>query len=206
MGLYGRYLLPRIIHLACGAEQIARQREKVVPGATGRVLEVGMGSGLNLPYYDATRVTGVVGLEPSPEMARLGAEAVGAAPFEVEVVEGSAEEIPLESGAFDTVVLTYTLCSIPEPVRAVREMARTLAPGGRLLFCEHGLAPDERVRRWQRRVNPLWKRVGGGCNLDRDIPALLREGGFDVQDLETMYIPGWRPASFNYWGAAVPKR
>jgi SAM-dependent methyltransferase len=121
----------------------------------------------------------------------------------VELVPGEGERIRFDDRSFDTVVMTYTLCTIAEPVRAVREMARVLRPGGRLLFCEHGLAPDERVRRWQRRINPLWGRVGGGCNLDRDIPALLRAGGFRIVSLETTYLPGWRPATFNYWGEAT---
>lgn len=203
MGLYSRYVLPRIIHLACGTEPAMRQRAKVVPGARGRVLEIGVGSGLNLGYYDPDRVERVHGLDPSPEMLRMAEKAVGEAPVEVELVPAGGEEIPFEDRSFDTIVMTYTLCTIAEPVRAVQEMARVLRPGGRLLFCEHGLAPDERVRRWQTRVNPLWGRVGGGCNLDRDIPALLRAGGMQISVLDTAYLPGWRPATFTYWGEAA---
>jgi ubiquinone/menaquinone biosynthesis C-methylase UbiE len=204
MGLYSRYILPRMVHATCSSNPARRQRMKLVPRARGRVLEVGFGSGLNLPFYDAEGVDGVWGLDPSAEMAGLGAEAMGAAPFDVRMVLGGAESIPIEDDTFDTVVLTYTLCTIRDTGSALREMARVLAPGGRLLFCEHGLAPDRSVRRWQRGLNPLWRRVGGGCNLDRDIPWLIREGGFRVSDIETMYIPGWRPGSFNYWGAASP--
>ena len=202
MGLYSRYVLPRVIHLACRSKPNMRQRMKVIPEARGRVLEIGVGSGLNLGFYDPDRVERVWGLDPAPEMLRMAEPVAAEAPFEVELVEAGAEAIPLESGSVDTAVVTYTLCSIPQATAALREVARVLTPTGRLLFCEHGLAPDRSVARWQRRMNPLWMRLGGGCNLDRDIPALLDEGGFEVTDLDTMYLPGWRPASFNYWGAA----
>jgi hypothetical protein len=163
-----------------------RQRQKVVPSARGRVLEVGIGSGLNLPYYDAENVERVFGLDPSHEMTRLAAKAAAQAPFEVEFLTAGGEEIPLESDSLDTALVTYTLCTIPQYLPALREMA-----------------PDANVRRWQNQINPLWRRVGGGCHLNRDIPALLVEGGFKIDGLETMYVPGWRPASFNYWGSAT---
>jgi ubiquinone/menaquinone biosynthesis C-methylase UbiE len=203
MGLYRRYILPRVIHLACGTEPAMRQRAKVIPSARRRVLEVGIGSGLNLGFYDPAKVESVHGLDPAPEMLRMAEEAAAGTAVDVELVPGGGEEIPFDDRIFDTVVMTYTLCTIADPVRAVREIARVLAPGGRLLFCEHGLAPDESVRRWQRRANPLWRRIGGGCNLDRDIPSLLREGGLQVASLDTMYLPGWRAATFNYWGEAT---
>ena len=203
MGLYSRYILPRVIDATCSSGPTTKQRAKLVPEATGDVLEVGIGSGLNLPFYDPDRVGGVWGLDPAPEITRRAAPLAEAAPFDVEMVHAGAEEIPFDDGRFDTVVLTYTLCSIADPVPALREMARVLAPDGRLLFIEHGLAPDPDVRRWQRWINPVWKRLGGGCHLDRDIPALIRAAGFRVDGLETMYIPGWRFASYNYWGAAV---
>lgn len=205
MGLYSRYVLPRLIHFTCALEPAMRQREKVVPRARGRVLEIGIGSGLNLPYYEADSVAKVWGLEPSPEMARMAEKAAAEVGLEVELLEHPAEEIPLESDSVDTVVVTYTLCTIPEPETALAEMRRVLAPGGALLFCEHGAAPDPAVRRWQRRLTPLWKRFAGGCHLDRDIPAVLEGGGFAVEEVETMYLPGWRPATFNYWGRAVPR-
>ena len=203
MGIYQRHVLPRIIHLACGTEPAMKQRAKVIPAARGRVLEVGIGSGLNLGLYDPERVERVHGIDPAPEMLRLAEKAAAEARVAVELVTGGGEEIPFDDRSFDTVVITYTLCTIPEPVAAAREMARVLRPGGRLLFCEHGRAPDESVRRWQKRINPLWGRLGGGCHLDRDIPALLREGGLRIDALETMYLPGWRPATFNYWGEAT---
>lgn len=202
MGLYSRYMLPRIVHLTCGSKPTMRQREKIVPRARGRVLEIGIGSGLNLPYYDPALVSEVVGLDPSPAITDLATEAAEAVEFDVRLLHASAEDIPLEDDGFDTLVITYTLCSIPDPAAALREMARVLRPGGSLLFCEHGAAPDPSVRRWQDRVDPLWWRLGGGCHLNREIPNLIEAGGFAVSGIETMYIPGWRPACFNYWGAA----
>ena len=206
MGLYGKYVLPRVVHLACSARPNMRQREKLVPLASGRVLEVGMGSGLNLPFYDARRVTKIWGLEPSPEMSKMASAAVEAVAFDVEFVSAGGEQIPLDSESFDTVLMTFTLCTIPDAERALREIARVLKRGGQLLFCEHGAAPDAGVRRWQNRINPLWRRLAGGCHLNRDIPGLIRRGGFEITRMDTMYIPGWRPASFNYWGAAAKAR
>jgi SAM-dependent methyltransferase len=205
MGLYNRYILPKVVHFACGLKPNMRQREKVVPHARGRVLEVGIGSGLNLPYYDVAKVTRIWGLDPAPEMTRMARQAADSLPFEVEFIGLPGDEIPLEDRSVDTVVVTYTLCTIPDTTPALREMSRVLRPGGELIFCEHGAAPDATVRRWQDRLNPLWKRLGGGCNLNRPIPALIEAGGFRIKSLDTMYIPGWRPASFNFWGAAVPR-
>lgn len=203
MGLYSKYVLPKVVHFTCSMKPNMRQREKVVPLARGRVLEVGIGSGLNLPFYDGSKVTRVWGLDPSPEMIRMARKAAERAPLEVEFVGLPIEEIPLDDSTVDTVVVTYTLCTIPDTEPALRQMARVLKPGGELVFCEHGLAPDAGVRRWQDSINPIWKRLGGGCHLNRDIPELIKRGGFRIQGLETMYLPGWRPASFNYWGTAV---
>lgn len=204
MSLYERFVLPRVVHFACGLESNRRQRQKIVPLASGEVLEVGFGSGLNVPHYDAVTVDKVWALEPSEEMWSLAEPAVEASSVPVEFVQAPAEEIPLPDDSVDTVLVTYTLCTIPEVARALGEVRRVLRGGGRLLFCEHGEAPDEKVRRWQERLNPLWRRLGGGCNLNRPIPYLIEAGGFRIGDLSTMYIPGWKPACFNYWGAAVP--
>ncbi len=205
MGLYSRYVLPRVVHLTCSAKPTMRQRKKLVPLARGRVLEVGIGSGLNLPFFDPDNVTKVWGLDPSQEMTEMASDAAKGVPFDVEFVSAGSEEIPLDSDSFDTVLMTYTLCSIPDSEPALREMARVLKQGGQLLFCEHGVAPDASVRRWQNRINPIWRRLGGGCHLNRDIPDLIGQGGFEITGMETMYIPGWRPASFNYWGAAAAR-
>jgi ubiquinone/menaquinone biosynthesis C-methylase UbiE len=199
---YDRHVLPYLIDFACGLEPIGKQREKVVPLATGRVLEVGFGSGLNLGYYDKARVQRVVALDPALEMHRLARKRVARSALPVELVGLSAERVTYPDASFDTVVVTYSLCSIPDPAAALREMRRVLKPGAKLLFCEHGLAPDEVVRRWQRRLNPLWSRLGGGCRLDRDVPALLGAAGFRLLDLQAAYLPGPRPVMFNYWGSA----
>ncbi|HEX9814064.1 MAG TPA: class I SAM-dependent methyltransferase [Myxococcota bacterium] len=205
MGVYSKYILPRVVHFTCGQKPCMLQREKVVPLASGEVLEIGVGSGLNLPFYDPARVTRLWGLEPSVEMRRLAANAVRALPFKFEFIDLPGEEIPLDANSVDTVLITYTLCTIPETQRALGGMARVLRPGGKLIFCEHGAAPDADVRRWQERLNPIWNRLGGGCNLNRAIPDLIRSGGFEIDRMETMYLPGWRPAGFNYWGSASPR-
>ncbi|HPG24694.1 MAG: methyltransferase domain-containing protein [Spirochaetaceae bacterium] len=205
MGLYERYIVPRLIDVACSAKPILKQREKVVPQATGRVLEVGMGSAINLPFYDPERVECVFGLEPSEGMRRRAAPRLARAPFPVEWLGLPGEEIPLEDESIDTVLLTFTLCTIPDYARALQQMHRVLRPGGRLLFAEHGAAPDAEVRRWQDRLDPLWKRLAGGCHLNREVPAALEKAGFVIERLDTMYLPGTpRVAGFQYWGSARP--
>ncbi len=202
MSLYSRFVLPTLVDLACSAKPAMRQREKVIPLAQGRVLEVGIGSGLNLRHYRPERVTRLWGLEPCPQMRKRAERAARSAPIGVELLDLHGDEIPLERGCVDTVVSTYTLCTIPETRPMLEEMIRVLAPGGRLVFCEHGRAPDAGVRRWQDRLNPIWERVGGGCQLNRPIPRLIEEGGFRIRNMQASYIGGWRPASFNYWGVA----
>jgi ubiquinone/menaquinone biosynthesis C-methylase UbiE len=203
MSLYSRFVLPTLVDFACSAKPTMRQREKVIPMAQGRVLEIGIGSGLNLPYYRPERVSRLWGLDPCPTMRKRAERAARSAPIEVELLDLRDGEIPLERDCVDTVVITYTLCTIPETRPALVEMNRVLGPGGRLIFCEHGRAPDESVRRWQNRLNPIWNRMGGGCHLNRPIPRLIEEGGFRIQEMQASYIPGWRPASFNYWGVAI---
>lgn len=204
MGFYERRILPRLIDWACGIDVVDRQRQKVVPSAEGVVLEVGIGPGHNLGHYDASRVTRLVAIDPSPEMLERADRRVRALGTlrNVELLRCGVEELPLADGEIDTVLLTYTLCSVPVPLEALREMRRVLRPSGRLLFCEHGAAPDPRVRKWQERVTPVWRRLAGGCHLDRDVPALLRDGGFRVDEQQSMYLPGWRPATWNVWGVA----
>jgi ubiquinone/menaquinone biosynthesis C-methylase UbiE len=205
MGLYEKYILPKITDFLCSVKPIMYQRKKVVPLAKGRVLEIGIGSGLNLPFYDSSNVEYIWGLDPSAQMRKMAEKRAIDIQFEVEFIGLSGDEIPLESNSVNTVLVTYTLCTIPDVIQALSEMSRVLMSGGELIFCEHGLAPDEEVRRWQNRMNPIWKRMGGGCNLNRPIPDLIEQGGFKINNIETMYIPGWKPASFNYWGSAVQR-
>ena len=203
MGLYERFLLPKVVNFTCSMKPNMRQRAKVVPLASGSVLEVGFGSGLNLPFYDSTKVQRVWALDPSAEMWAIAEGRVRGTGFPVEFLKAPAEQIPLANESADTVLVTYTLCTLPDVRRALGEMARVLKPGGELVFCEHGAAPDESVRRWQNRLNPVRRALGGGCNLNRPIPSLIEEAGFRMRELSSMYIPGWKPASFNYWGCAL---
>jgi ubiquinone/menaquinone biosynthesis C-methylase UbiE len=202
MGFYDKHILPLAINFAMTQKPITKQRQKVVPLAQGRILEIGIGSGLNLTHYDPSKVEKFWGLDPSAEL-RVKAEAAAAeVPFEVEFIGLEAEEIPLDDASVDTVLITYTLCTIPDAVKALMGMRRVLKSGGKLVFCEHGRAPDDRVRRWQNRLNPIWGKLGGGCHLNRNIPDLVHEGGFMVDRLDQMYIPGPKFASYNYWGTA----
>jgi ubiquinone/menaquinone biosynthesis C-methylase UbiE len=205
MGLYEKYILPKMTDYVCSAKPITYQRKKIVPLAKGRVLEVGIGSGLNFPYYDSSKVDCLWGLDPSSQMRKMAERRMNDLPFKVEFIGLSGEEIPLDTSSVDTVLVTYTLCTIPDAVQTLNEMSRVLKPDGELIFCEHGIAPDENVCKWQNIVNPIWKRMGGGCNLNRPIPDLIKQGGFKIANIERMYIPGWKPLSYNYWGSAVQK-
>jgi ubiquinone/menaquinone biosynthesis C-methylase UbiE len=203
MGLYARHVLPRIINVACSGADIERQRRKVVPQATGRVLEVGMGPGLNLPFYDRSKVELVWGLEPNDGMRTLADERIAASEIEVRWLDLPGEEIPLDDASVDTVVLTYTLCSIAGWEEALGQMRRVLKPGGHLLFSEHGESPDESVRTWQHRVNPAWKVVAGGCHITRRIPELIEQGGFTIETLDEGYLPGPKISGYHYSGSAT---
>jgi len=203
MNIYEKYMLPKVVHFACGLKPLMKQREKVVPLAEGRVLEIGIGSGLNIPFYKADQIKHLWGLDPSAEMWSIAQKNASNHNIEVEFIQSGAESIPLDNNSADTVLMTYSLCTIPESRSALDEIRRVLKPGGKLIFCEHGLAPDKSVERWQNRFNPAWKKIAGGCNLNRPIPRLLEQAGFKSRDMETMYLPGWRPATFNYWGTAT---
>ncbi len=203
MGIYNKYLLPKIIDWTCSKKPNMKQREKIVPEAFGNVLEIGIGSGLNMSFYDKGKVKSLTGIDPSNEIWNKNQIDTTNLPFEFQFVQAFAEEIPADNNAYDSAVVTYTLCSIPDLASAFEELRRVIKPGGVLLFCEHGKAPDKAVEKWQNFVNPLWKKLGGGCNLNRDIPDLILQNGFKIQQMDTMYIPGWKPASFNFWGRAV---
>jgi ubiquinone/menaquinone biosynthesis C-methylase UbiE len=203
MRFYTKYLLPKAVHFVCGTKRIMKQRKKVVSLAEGRVLEVGIGSGLNLPFYDPAKVERVWGLDPSVELWALAEKTAAQVEFNVEFINGDAETIPLDDRSADNVLVTYTLCTVAGVLPSLEEIRRVLKSDGHLIFCEHGAAPDAAVRRWQNRLNPVWKRIAGGCSLNLPIPSLLEQAGFKIRKMDTMYLPGWKPAAFNYWGVAV---
>ena len=203
--LYERFILPKLLGAACSASPIMRQRAKVVPRAQGRVLELGVGMGLNLAYYDPNKVSAVVGVDPAAELRAAALAAPRDPRLQVSVEDGDAENLPFEAASFDTVVCTFTLCSVCTPAVALSEARRVLKPNGRLLFCEHGLAPDPGVAKWQRRIEPIWKRIAGGCHLARPIGGAIAAAGFKIADLENMYVPKTpKIAAWNEWGSATP--
>lgn len=204
MGFYDRHVLPHVINWGCGLGVMTEQRLRVVPQAVGRVLEIGVGTGLNFAHYDHALIESVVGIDPAAELLALAELRAAMAPFPVQLLAEGAEKIPLQSHHFDSVVVTYSLCSIPDVEAALAEMRRLLKPGGRLLFSEHGRSPDVAVSRWQDRINPLWGKIAGGCNLNRDIAALIRGAGFIFDELDAGYLPGvpLRAAGYHYSGRA----
>jgi ubiquinone/menaquinone biosynthesis C-methylase UbiE len=201
MGFYQNQIVPILTDLAMRQENLAAYRSCVVPAADGRVLEIGVGSGRNLPFY-SSNVRHLIGLDPSPKLLSMARRNSSPNFTPIELVEGSAEAIPLETGSVDTVVTTWTLCSIPNAGRALREMYRVLKPSGRLLFVEHGRAPQPNVCWWQDRLTPIWKRLGGGCHLNRAIKVLIEDAGFRFERLDTGYMRGPKPMSFMYEGSA----
>lgn len=204
MSFYETHILPHLIGSACGAPQIMKQRSLLVPKAEGRVLEVGFGAGPNLSFYDPAKVSRVFALEPSIGMRRKAQKAISACPVEVELIDLPGEEIPLDDDSVDTVVLTYTACTIPDVNAALAQMRRVLKPGGRLLFSEHGLAPDTGVQRWQKIIEPVWKPIGGGCHLTRQPDKLIEAAGFSIAEMTADYLPkSPKFASFNYAGVAL---
>ena len=202
MVLYARRILPTLTHWTMGQRQLEPYRRRVADVAHGRVLELGVGSGRNLPFYSSA-VDALFGIDASPELLGIARRAGGSSALrKVELLEGSAEELPFEEGSFDVVVVTWSLCSIPHPARALAEARRVLRPGGRLAFAEHGLSPDPGVRRWQERLTPLWSRIAGGCHLNRKVDGLVQEAGFRISSLELGYARGPRPMTYMYCGSA----
>lgn len=204
MGFYQNQIVPLLINLAMRQRNLAAYRNRVVPAAEGCVLEIGIGSGLNLPFYTRD-VERVIGLDPSPKLLSMARGNLRPDSVPVEFVEGSAEAIPLGDRSIDTVVTTWTLCSIRDAGRTLRDMHRVLKPGGRVLFVEHGRAPDPNVRWWQDHLTPAWKRLGGGCHLNRAIKALIENAGFQFERFETGYMRGPKPMTFMYEGSARPR-
>lgn len=186
---YDRHILPRVIGCACGAGAIAKQRAKIVPRAKGRVLELGIGGGLNLAFYDPSRVTSVTGVDPSQGLRDLALAAPRPDGLKVEVLDGEAEQLSFESQSFDTVVCTFTLCSVHQPPAVLSEARRVLKPGGQFLFCEHGLAPDAKVARWQKRLEPIWTPLAGGCRLTRPVGTGIAAAGFVLDEIQAFYMP-----------------
>ena len=206
MSLYDKYVLPKFLNCACGSNPVSRQRQKVVPLVEGKVLEVGVGTGLNLPFYDKSKIDELWGLDPSKELSDMARKVADRENIVVNFISSGAEEIPLPDSYFDSVLITYTMCTIPEVARANKEIKRVLKRGGKLIFCEHGEAPDENIRKWQKRINPFWGKLAGGCNINRKIPSLIQNAGFEIVELEEMYLPKTpKIAGYNYWGYAVEK-
>ena len=201
MSLYQKYLLPKLLNWAMKAPALSKLRSELIPSAEGKVLEIGMGSGLNLPHYDG--ISGLIGLEPSEELQNLAEDMLIQTHFPSEMLTGSAEDIPLESNSFDTVVMTWTLCSVTDPVLALSEIKRVIKPGGKVIFAEHGKSPDQNIRKLQKTLNPLWSRIAGGCQLNREIVDLYESSGFKFKSMERGYLEGPKFATYNYRGVAA---
>ena len=203
MGLYNKYILPKFINCACGSKPINYQRSKIVPYAKGVVLDIGIGSGLNIPFYNKSNINHLYGLDPSSELIEIAKRVAKIHELEIEFLECGAESIPLPNNSIDTIVITYTMCTIPDVTLSISEIMRVLKNNGKLLFCEHGLAPDPNIAKWQKIINPIWNKIAGGCNLNRNIPELITSSGFKISNMEEMYLPNTpKFAGYNYWGVA----
>ena len=204
MGFYQKYVLPRLIDVAMRNKDTARLRAEWIPHARGEVLEIGIGSGLNLEFY-SPEVQRVYGVDPSAELRQMARKRVGQSPVEVEFLSQSAEDqLPLPNASIDRAVVTWTLCSIPNPSEALQQAKRVLKPTGRLIFVEHGRSSDPSVVVWQDRITPMWKQISGGCHLNRKIDDLITGAGFQIVELRTNYLPGPRPMTYTYQGFAHP--
>jgi len=201
---YEKFVLPKVLDVCCSTKPITYQRNKIVPNAEGTILEIGIGSGLNIPYYQKSNIKKIYGLDPSPELCEMAKKAAHNNEIKIDFLIEGSEEIKLPSQSIDTVLITYTLCSIPNPNDALKEMKRVLKHDGKILFCEHGAAPDLNVFKWQNRINPLWGKLFGGCNINRDIPSIILNSGFKINNLEQMYLPSTpKIVGYNYWGCAT---
>ena len=206
MSFYEKYILPRFLNCACASEPITYQRKKVVPLAEGKILEVGIGSGLNLPFYEKSKIEEIWGIDPSEELNVMAKKVAIEEGMNVNFITSSAEDIPFPNDYFDTVLITYTMCTIPSVLQANKEIRRVLKHNGKMIFCEHGVSPDENIKKWQKRLNSIWGKIAGGCNINRNIPMLIKSSGFKIVEMDEMYLPKTpRIAGYNYWGYAKPE-
>jgi len=204
MNLYDKYILPHLLNCSCNTKPFVLQREKVIPLAKGKVLEVGIGSGLNLPFYEKGNIEEIWGLDPSEELLLMAKKKAKTEHMDVQFLNASAESIELDDNFFDTVIVTYTMCTISNLNQALSEMKRVMKTDGRLIFCEHGASPEQEVFTWQNRMNSVWSKISGGCNINKDIPSIIESSGLVVSQLETMYLPKTpKMLGYNYWGFAV---
>jgi ubiquinone/menaquinone biosynthesis C-methylase UbiE len=205
MSFYEKYILPRFLNCACASEPITYQRKKVVPLAEGKILEVGIGSGLNLPFYNKSKIIEIWGIDPSEELNAMAKRVAAEENINVKFITSSAEDIPFPNNYFDTVLITYTMCTIPNVLQANEEIKRVLKSNGKMIFCEHGVSPDENIKKWQKRLNSIWSKIAGGCNINRNIPMLIKSSGFKIEEMDEMYLPKTpKIAGYNYWGYAKP--
>ena len=201
--LYEKMVLPKLCDKCCATKPINYQRKKVVPLAKGVVLEVGIGSGLNIPFYNKDNIEQIIGLDPSEELNVLAKRVADDNGIQIDFLINGAEDIELPDNSIDTILITYTLCTIPNLNKSMTEMKRVLKPGGKFIFCEHGIAPDKNIIKWQRRINPIWGIFFGGCNINRNIPKIISESGFNISNLNQMYLPSTpKIVGYNYWGEA----
>ena len=203
MSLYETYFLPKLLDFCCGMEGFQNKRSQIVPMAHGRILEIGIGSGLNFDHYNFDRVEEIIGVDPAVSSVAMARSRSSKYNSKISFIESSAESIDLESSSFDCVVIGYSLCTIPDPLKALAEARRLMKPEGSLLFMEHGLAPEQNIQKWQHRLTPSWKKVAGGCNLNRNIEDLIKESGFQFKSLNKKYIKGPKIVAFQYYGEAI---
>ena len=202
--MYDKYILPYVLNCTCGQKPFVKQRQKLVPMAKGKVLEVGIGSGLNMPYFDTSKIISVVGIDPSEELIQLAEKRIDDSMPVVDFVISKAEEMQFNDNTFDTVLITYTMCTVDDVSASLMQIKRVLKSDGQLLFCEHGLAPDEKIVKWQNRINKFWPTISGGCNINKNIPHLIGEAGFTISNMEQMYLPKTpKILGYNYWGTAL---
>jgi len=204
--MYDKYILPHVLNYSCGQKPFIKQREKIVPMAKGDVLEVGIGSGLNMPFLDSNKINTFKGIDPSEKLISMAEQKISDSMPKVDFMVSAAEEMEFNDESFDTILMTYTMCTIGDLSSAMKQIKRVLKPQGQLLFCEHGLAPEEKVIVWQNRTNRFWSYISGGCNLNKNIPVLLQEADFKIVSMDTMYLPKTpKILGYNYWGNAIKK-